>query len=959
MSGIFYWEMLGLTLSLAVFLLSAGVNIFLLFGKWSGGYTPALSKQDQGRLVSEAKKTTDRKNSFFARCAEILKNYRWEFFLGGVFLFLFLFAWFYAPPRLNGGFAHSPGESGRPFYNLRWGRKFLQLKSDLLWSYGSSLIGVFSLFLLARSIQKKSRSLAEFLLLLASANLAVLGQWLISQPLGWVYYGIASSGFALWTWQKRDALRKYWKPKPINKSAEIAFVLFLALIASFARLYALQNIPYGIEGDEAKWTAEAINLVLRGVPDGSGEYHRDALPVSYYLQTPLQRLLGPGIYAARLTVALLSVLGSVLFYLYLRRTVSFPVAALSAFLLSVSIFDISASRLANVESFVKIFPILTLLLLNRAIASRRWAAYAVAGVALALGMLTYDTLWLLLLAAIALAWIEMTRQKENRTQKAKNLSALLAPTVLTLPLLVPYLSSRLDYYAIGEKWQKTDWQMLFSSLANTWFYRLRPDFLYNREGSLLNAVLLPFLVFGLTVSFLYIKERASYWHLLWGGIFIIPVPILTHSFLGRVYYPALPALYFFIGLGIVIFAAEVNGFFPKHLRPFLTLVALLFFTWLPFSNFFIYFNEVFDPKDRQVRREIGEFAAQAAGEDALILLPAVPNANTPLNNEYQTLETYLLQEIPSGKLENAYRYVAPEKLLQEIKTQKENRSRLEIFIDEKETPKILEALQRCYPQGKLYEGEFLTRVSLSGDALQKGECTSLQLSLTSYGENQLYWSLDGGETKEVSLYCLNYPMNTVWLEAENLPLSSGWQVETRFASGWSGTGFVLDDFVDEPFFISVEEDFPSPAYIWLRYYKRKTEKAKTYLRVDGVKYFFANPPEGELNRWLWERVGPLPLGGDSQLAVVHPEGDEPFMALFLDALIITDDAAFFPKKSLTDAVNPLRFSFERMRSEGFLFPALPSGNYRCQARVDTERPSMMSGEKFLLSEVVELKVDKK
>ena len=92
------------------------------------------------------------------------------------------------------------------------------------------------------------------------------------------------------------------------------------------------------------------------------------------MQTPFHKLFGPSIFIARFEVAFFSIIATLLFYLFLRRITNIPLALLSAWLLSASIFDISASRLANVESHVKLWPILTLLLLAWAINSPRWPA---------------------------------------------------------------------------------------------------------------------------------------------------------------------------------------------------------------------------------------------------------------------------------------------------------------------------------------------------------------------------------------------------------------------------------------------------------------------------------------------------------------------------------------------------------------------------------------------------------
>ena len=311
---------LGILLSLAVFIISVGGMIFLADKEksFSTSFVPAVA-------VPENDEEEAQKIPFQEKLKEFLKIYRWEILLGGVFALIGIFAWIYAPPRLNGEIAINPGTPGRPFYNLRWGRDFIRINYNALWSWGSAAASTLLLIILIPVIKKRSRVGAGFVLLAASMNLAILGQWLLLikgagtenlHGVGRNLYFVAIAGFSLWAWFSRKYLSVINNNKILTakKGTEIAFVVMLLLLSGFARLYTLRVIPYGIEGDEAKWTSEAVNLGVLGAPDSSGEYHRDALPVSYYLQIPLHRLLGPSLFAARLTVVLLSILGTLLFY---------------------------------------------------------------------------------------------------------------------------------------------------------------------------------------------------------------------------------------------------------------------------------------------------------------------------------------------------------------------------------------------------------------------------------------------------------------------------------------------------------------------------------------------------------------------------------------------------------------------------------------------------------------------
>ncbi|OQX65629.1 MAG: hypothetical protein B5M51_00125 [Anaerolinea sp. 4484_236] len=953
----------GIALPLATFVASVGLLIVALRKKW-------LVEADLPDLPDE--EPTDEKSpvaqsSLRERIKDFVKKYRWEIILGASFGAIFLFALFFAPPRLNGEIAIRPNQPGRPFYNLRWLRDFLRIFYDTIWVWNSALLSLICLLTLARVIQKRSGFGAQFMLLCTSLNLAGVGQWLLHseelQGTGKTLYFVAIYGFGMWAWAAHKRLIADLERKPVERRVEILIILGLLLLTSFTRFYTLRAIPYGIEGDEAKWTSEAVNLGILGEPDSSGEYHRDALPVSYYLQVPLHRLLGPSLLAARLTVVILSVISTLIFYWLLRQITAMPVAAIATWLLSISIFDISASRLANVESFVKFWPILGLALLALAVRTRRWQVYGLSGLAIALGMLTYDTVWPLFGVVLLIALIELAHQKESRSARMASIAALVSPTLLSLPLLIPYLTSRLSYYEFGERDLDSETgatlAQYFANVVQTWFVSLRSDFLYNRPGPLLNALLLPLLALGLVVAFSMIKKKVSYWTLLWVGLVIFPVPILANSSMGRVYYPALPAVYTLVALGIFLFWKEIDRFVGANPRPILIAVTLVPLVWLPFANLFIYFNEVSDADDRLMRREIGEIAAQAAGEDTLILLPAVPGANAPLNNEHQMLELYMMQKLPPSEVDSAYLYVAPEELLSEIESKAAAYQKMEVIFDERETESLAETLQLCYPQGRLTEGRYFSRFSLHSSEVGQMNCSFASLRIESEDDNNLEWELVGDTTQRLETLCEVRQADFEWIEAEDMFMSPGWQTEVSFASGWNGTGFVMDYYGSQPLFMELDAEPSQASYIWVRYYKRAVDELPAYLIIDDTSHPFADIKGDDLRVWKWERIGPVELDDGAELSISRPYENDPryFMALFIDSLVITADAGFSPNADLWKSLSPKVFSFNQPQSSGIVDLNLLSGFYRCKAVIESELPLVeMLGDTSLVSNSIEFEI---
>ncbi|NOH03466.1 MAG: hypothetical protein HND47_16650 [Chloroflexi bacterium] len=131
--------------------------------------------------------------------------------------------------------------------------------------------------------------------------------------------------------------------------------------------------------------------------------------------------------------------------------------------------------------------------------------------------------------------------------------------MLAAPILIPYLTGRMSYYEVSEKgWENglvTLWDY-FSEVLFSWYGMTFQDFLYNRRGPLLNAFLLPWMTFGLAAVLANLRSRLASWTLIWVLLFIFPVPILAHSPFGRVYYPALPAIYTLVAIGMYIFWRE-------------------------------------------------------------------------------------------------------------------------------------------------------------------------------------------------------------------------------------------------------------------------------------------------------------------------------------------------------------------------------------------------------------------
>lgn len=897
--------------------------------------------------------TADKQTGIFkSRFNLFIFTRRWEVLLAMVFLGLTIFAALSAPVQLTGEIPNVPNMPGRPFYFIHWQRNHLFLFYNQTAIASNILTGALALALSIYAAIRKSPQKVQTSLLWGFMSLAGSAQWMVSndaqRSIGLAVYLLAGAGFLIWSILNLGTLQTdIDEPRRIPYHWEVVLVVAIVALSAFGRMYALTSIPYGIEGDEAKWTAEVVWLGLRGEPDTNGMYHRDSLPVSFFIQTVFHKVMGPSLFTARFEVALFSVIATLIFYLFLRQLTATPLALLASWLLSASIFDISASRLANVESHVKIWPILTLALFAWALQKRHWATYTLAGVALALGLLTYDTVLPMGIVMVILMIVEARRQSQTLADTMRNLMALITPALLTLPFLIPYLSGRLSYYNVdGKGWDNGTATLLnhFTDIIVSWYVRPFEDFLYNRNGPLLNAFLLPWLTFGFTASVAAGRRRLPFWTLTWLLLFILPVPIATHTPLGRVYYPALPAAYILAAIGLYVFTRESLRALGNDFRPLVTAVSVAVLVWLPLFNLYIYFNEVYDFSDRQMRREVAELTGEVAGPENLIVLASVPGANEPLNNEYQMIELFMMDKLPIEYVAMSYKNVPLEDVLPTLHSISPHPNRsiiLDKFTqnDRQKRDNLNAALHKCYPHAAWTEGKFFDRVDIDSQSLLNPACVSTVISLQQTSVDTFSWSLSQGLVNQIDLKCDLLRVDRNWIEAETLSPSTGWQMETSYVAEWSDKGFMMDHYGSSPLYFDVIKEESRPIYFWVRYYKRVVDTSPAELTFNGQIKTFSDISKDKTNQWVWEKVGPFTAPAGNYIATLNrPYKDEPsqFIALFVDVIVYTPDPGFSPTAEHFETLPPRTFNFQNQRNEGVITARFEPGSYRCHAEVSNK-----------------------
>lgn len=636
-----------------------------------------------------------------------------------------------------------PGQIGSLFNGLRFIFELAGRHADA-WAGlvgGAALGAALGLVIMAAAAQRAGRPAAARRRGAAAAVVGALGLIGLGQlGLFGLYAGPTvpfAAGIALaaaWAWRYRarletDVLDGAW-PRAIEW---IAVGAVLGATA-FLRLYGLHVIPYGIEGDESKWVVEVMASMRFGQYPEGADFHLYAVPGSFFMQAPFHAWLGPGLYAARVTVALYSVAGSAVFYGLTRRLLNAPVAWLATFLLAISPFDVSASRLANVESHVKLMPLVALACLEWATRTGRTRGYALAGIATALGLLTYDTVLPLLGVALVIIGATFVAERRPAAARARRLAAFAMPIMVATPILVGYFAGRFGYYGVERPGAPEPWLARLGAnaaeLAHGIFVATPGDMLFNRFGPMFNAALLPWLVLGLVLAVVGWRTHRLGWWVIFAGLFFVPVPILTGVTGARVVYPGLPAAYALIALAMYAAGREVARACGPVLRPALAALAVLGLAVVAYSNLYITFNQVFDPDDRQLRRELMDTARAASGADALALFPFQPGSGDPIEAErhFAVWMGVVDPDDPSGAT-HPHAAVPLDDLLPALGDALGRHARIEVVWDIRgqgaASPKAaaLAAFLRCYPMAvPRPRGRFYQRYSLAGDAVPAAGC---------------------------------------------------------------------------------------------------------------------------------------------------------------------------------------------------------------------------------------------
>jgi hypothetical protein len=790
--------------------------------------------------------------------------------------------------------------------------------------------------------------------------LALEGEMLLlgdDLEVGLLLHGLALLGFVAWVGICRPAPVAQEQPAESRRMDWVEWTLLLCVVAlaAFARFYALPRVPYGIEGDESKWTVEVVSVMVDGQHALQSEFHYGTEPVSFYMQAPFHLLLGPSILSARVAVATYSLLATLAFYWLVRETAGWRVALLATVLLSISIADVSASRLALVEAHVKIWAVVGLAFLARGLRVRRPVHSFLGGVALAFGLLTYDTFAPMIVVAVIWAIVSLAARRAPIREWAVHLSVLLLPILAATPFVLEYLVGRMSYYRRGQLGSGVVlldiWNGFLEVVQNFWL--AHDDFLFVRSGPLINALLVPLLMLGLILALSRPRRPGHTLPALWFGLIFFPIPIYTgHPFL-RVFYPGLPAVYVLIAFGVLLLWREVTALLSVSLRPALLSLASLALVGLILLNLFLYFNVVQDPEARQMRRELADIVTEGIALGHRVYVPHFADSGDAAQIEQSLFLLEARRELPRDRIERHLWLGTYEEFLPILSRELDYFEDAAVVVnrwpsigkDLEDVNSVLDALERCLGARLERQGKWFNLYAIDAFDLDAARCVAPLARLEGPFPPepapdqllQLRWRLeDATGSAEAVLTCQRLHMGVVVLEAEDMASDFGWYEDRRFAPGFHGRSYLADWMTvgDARADVTV---FESGTYtLWARVYWSSPDSYPLYLSVDGQTEEIIYPGGGSMRKWMWRQAGYFNLGaGTHTVRMVRPiQSPVPgTQSLFIDRLVLSADHAFDPAVD-----DEWAFSFEARdevsayASSGiFHLDGLALGSYRCWA----------------------------
>jgi hypothetical protein len=197
----------------------------------------------------------------------------------------------------------------------------------------------------------------------------------------------------------------------------------------------------------------------------------------------------------------------------------------------------------------------------------------------------------------------------------------------------------------------------------------------------------------------------------------------------------------------------------------------------------------------------------------------------------------------------------------------------------------------------------------------------------------LRWDTKGTSATSYSVLVDQKIPGTYVIEAEDAFQGNGWYTSSEFVNGFSGSGFLLDQWQAGKAQYTFDVPQTGQYKVWIRSYKRRNNDQHNFINLNGQTIEFAKT--GNLiNEWVWEDLGTFDLAqGSLPITLSRTYGSDEEYSVFIDTLLITTDLTH--PASQVKVWQPLIDTGEIQSSAtGYTIPqALAVGDYRWAVRI--------------------------
>ena len=391
---------------------------------------------------------------------------------------------------------------------------------------------------------------------------------------------------------EKQAAKPFYAGVMSRGSVFIALGLILA-VAIFARFYALNLYPHGLQSDEANNGLDALKWLSRGGWMPYAETNEGQATLFTWLIALAINLFGQNVVAMRMVSAAAGVLTVLAFYFLARELYDQRIALLSTALLAADRWHITFSRIVYELILSPLVLSLQVLFLIKALKTGRRRWWALAGAMLALGMNTYTAYRVIpfFMLAYFAYWLITHRHRLRRDVEGMGVffaSALLAVAPLGVYILRHWsvFLSRMNHISIFRDVEAA------GSYAPVWSNLRKVLLMFNVQGDaaalnnlpgapMLHAAVGVLAVLGLIWAVRWFWKELPALYLLWfGSVASLAVLSVAHEAPNaRRPIALIPLIYLLVAVVFTaLWRAWQQAFGAKRTRPlFALLTALVIF----------------------------------------------------------------------------------------------------------------------------------------------------------------------------------------------------------------------------------------------------------------------------------------------------------------------------------------------------------------------------------------------